>query len=152
MPSQLQTIEQERAKSAWQKIQAVIAESEKLQDKDKIENFKKKYSGLARSMPAMVQNAGMGQALAFLRAKDKGNKGQPNKKFTAEWLFYCHLSTWIHEQNKTQGIGESGLLEWLIQQTSEQYRQITAEIIGYLRWLKRFAEAELPEPEAGGDR
>ena len=137
MPSRLQTLEQKRAASAWEVVKSV---KEQPQD-----DFKKKYSGLARSMPAMMQNAGLGQALAFLRAKDKG------KKLTAEWVFYCHLSTWIHEQNQTQAIGESGLLEWLIKQTSEQYRQVTAETIGYLRWLKRFAEAELPEPEDGGD-
>lgn len=137
MPSQLQTIEQQRAASAWEVIKPVKAQPS--------DDLKKKYSGLARSMPAMIQNAGLGQALAFLRAKDKG------KKSTAEWLFYCHLSAWVKEQNPAHEIGENALLEWLIQQTSEQYRQVTAEIIGYLRWLKRFAEAELPEPEDGGD-
>lgn len=138
MPSQLQTLEQKRAAFAWEAVKAI--------KEQRPDDFKKKYSGLARSMPAMMQNAGLGQALAFLRAKDK------SKKNTAEWLFYCHLSAWMHEQNKTANIGESGLLEWLIKQTSEQYRQVTAEIIGYLRWLKRFAEAELPEPEDGGNR
>lgn len=146
MSSRLQTLEQERAKSAWQKIQAVIAESEKLQDKDEIENFKKKYSGLARSMPAMMQNAGLGQALAFLRAK----AGKDHNK--AEWLLYCHLSDWIKNQGNATAFGEKTLLDWLIEQSSERYRQVTAETIGYLRWLKRFAEAELPEPEDGGDR
>jgi len=144
MPSQLQTIEQKRAASAWEMIKVVKAQSG--------EDFKKKYSGLARSMPAMIQNAGMGQALAFLRAKDKGNKGQQGKKLTAEWLFYCHLSSWMERQQQTPIIEKEKLLEWLIQQSSEQYRQVTAEIIGYLRWLKRFAEAELPEPVDGGDR
>lgn len=97
MPSQLQTIEQKRAASAW----AVIKPIKEKQSDD----FKKKYSGLARSMPAMMQNAGLGQALAFLRAK----AGQDHSK--AEWHLYGHLSDWIKNQGNTSAFGEKTLLD-----------------------------------------
>lgn len=141
MPSLLKTREQERAFDAWNKVQSI----KNITGIQEPEKFKKRYSGLARSMPAMIQTAGLGQSLAFLRARDKGDKGNTP---TAEWKFYCHLSSWIEKYNQ---IANNELLEWLITRTSDEYRQTTTEIIAYLRWLKRFAEAELPEPEGGGD-
>ncbi|MCX7839455.1 MAG: type III-B CRISPR module-associated protein Cmr5, partial [Anaerolineae bacterium] len=66
------------------------------------------------------------------------------------WTLYQHLSEWIGKdhQNDPQW-NEDGLLEWLIQQDSETYRRTTVEVIAYLNWLKRFAEAILPEKEGG---
>jgi CRISPR-associated protein Cmr5 len=161
MTSLQQVADQERAASAWGAIEAVIAKAQEIgqqveqerlkkgeapseaQEKGQkaTESFKKSYSGLTRSTPALVQTNGLGQTLAFLRAKAKGDRN------TAHWLLYSHISQWIASRVDFGDKGPDGLLEWLVTQSSEVYRQTTAEVIAYLGWLKRFAEAELPEPE-----
>jgi len=132
MASLQQVADQERAASAWKNVEQV---------NQKPDELKKQYSGLARSTPALVQMNGLGQTLAFLRAKAKGDRN------TAHWLLYSHISQWIASRVDFGDKGPDGLLEWLVTQSSEVYRQTMAEVIAYLGWLKRFAEAELPEPE-----
>ena len=132
MPSLQQVADQERAASAWSSVQEVDKKAEKL---------KKEYSALARSTPALVQTSGLGQALAFLRARDRGQRN------TAHWLIYSHVSQWMAGRVDLGDKGRDGLLEWVVTQTSQVYRHTTAEVVAYLSWLKRFAEAELPEPE-----
>ena len=132
MPSLQQVADQERAASAWNSVQEVNKKAEKL---------KKEYSALARSTPALVQTNGLGQSLAFLRAKAKRDRN------TAHWLIYSHVSQWIARRVDVGDKGPDGLLEWVVTQPSGVYRQTTAEVVAYLGWLKRFAEAELPEPE-----
>lgn len=129
MPSQQQTLEQRRAASAWQKIQEVNGQPDA---------FKKKYSGLARKAPALIMTAGLGQALAFWRAKAGG-------KADEHQMLYNHLSTWVMGEMKMSGSDD--LLGGILRQSSTVYRQATAEALAFLVWLKRFAEAELPEPE-----
>ena len=186
MPSFQQTLEQERAASAWDDVQEVIGkaqsigqavERERLDKGDSSEEaqtkgqtasdgFKKTYRALTRNMSALVVTAGLGQALAFLRAKS-GNKSESKEQ---TWL-YRHVSAWVlkrlHPDEtarnslvewllKRPGQSDRGqaeqvvweyLLEWLLDQSSDVYRRATTETLAYLNWLKRFAEAELPEPE-----
>jgi len=129
MASLQQTQEQERARSAWNCVRKV---KEELDEKRAGE-----YRALARSEATDILTNGLGQTLAFLLSKDKGDKG---KHTTSHWALYSHLSAWIPESN-------SDLLKWLTEQSSDVYRQTTVEVIAYLNWLKRFAEAELPEPK-----
>jgi CRISPR-associated protein Cmr5 len=80
---------------------------------------------------------GLGQTLAFLRAKGK------NAGWDEHTILNQHISSWVVAQ-----IGKSGeLLDVVRQESSEVYRQATAEALAFLGWLKRFAEAELPEAE-----
>jgi CRISPR-associated protein Cmr5 len=132
MPSLQQVADQQRAASAWSSVQEVNKKPEKL---------RKEYHALARSTPALVQTNGLGQALAFLRARAKRDTK------TAHWLMYSHISRWIAGRVDFGDKGRDGLLEWVVTQTSQVYRQTTAEVVSYMGWLKRFAEAELPEPE-----
>jgi CRISPR-associated protein Cmr5 len=129
MSNLLKTVEQERAKAAWKNIDEVNA--------DPNDDSKRKYRTLVQSFPAMIQNAGLGQALAFLCAKAR--------KEPAHKRLYDHLSSWIAEQKKWPQDERENLLKWLTENSSQEYRHVTVEIIAYTRWLKRFAEAELPE-------
>ena len=133
MPSLQQTQEQERAKSAWEHVSKISAN---MKD-DAGKKLAGEYRALVRSAATDILTNGLGQTLAFLLAKDKGEKG---RKPTPHWALYTHISTWIPDAN-------SDLLKWLISQDSEVYRQTTVEVMAYLNWLKRFAEAELPEPK-----
>jgi CRISPR/Cas system CMR-associated protein Cmr5 small subunit len=42
------------------------------------------------------------------------------------------------------------MLEWLLKQSTTEYRRATAETLAYLSWLKRFAEAKGWQDEDGG--
>jgi CRISPR-associated protein Cmr5 len=133
--SSQRTIDQERAAAAWEAIKTVDGEPEDL---------KKKYASWVRSAPADVMTNGLGQTLAFMLAK-----GGPNKD-KAPALLYRHISDRV-----TGWMGWSGqdLLQKLIERESKSdvYRRATTETLAYLVWLKRFAEAVLPEVTDAGD-
>lgn len=118
-----QTTEQERAKSAWSNIERVPT------------SIQKEYGSLARGLPALIQTNGLGQALAFLCAK---GKGEPAKQHS---VIYKHLSEWVCSR-MLQEEPPSNLLEWIINQDSGMYRRATREALAYALWLRRFAEAK----------
>ncbi len=118
-----QTVEQQRAAFALECVRKV-----------KREAFASKYRQLVRGLPAMILTNGLGQTLAFLKAKggEKSNEHQ-----TA----YTHLSAWAREQLR---FGPD-LLEQITRMDVSQYRLAQTETLAVLGWLKRFADAELPE-------
>jgi CRISPR-associated protein Cmr5 len=119
--SQQRTLEQKRAKGAWQNIAQVKGES-----------YQKEYGSLVRRAPADIQINGLGQTLAFWRAKGKHEHN----------TLYKHVSDWVMTRLGKQH--QQGLLAWItLEATTDQYRQATAEAMAFLLWLKRFAEAEL---------
>jgi CRISPR-associated protein Cmr5 len=125
--SQQQSLEQKRAAAAWNCIVEV---------RDHNPSYKGDYGALARNAPADIQTNGLGQTLAFWRAKGKDY----HKKL------YADVSAWMQTQ-----IPESkpNLLEWIMQRASTgEYRRASAEAMAFLNWLKRFAEAELDSDKA----
>jgi CRISPR-associated protein Cmr5 len=124
MASVQQTQEQARVAEAWHQVR----------DQVKNQAWAGNYRALVRSAATDILTNGLGQTLAFLLAKAKG------KKDNEHWQLYAHLSAWIKESN-------TDLLQYLVGKDSEVYRQTTVEVMAYLNWLKRFAEAELPEPK-----
>jgi CRISPR-associated protein Cmr5 len=117
-------LEQERAKAAWNCVQQV-----------KEKKFAAEYRSLARSATADIQANGLGQTLAFWRAKGYEN-GQP-KPNSEHCTLLDHVSRWL-----------AGQLKWITQRaTTPEYRVATVEAIAFLNWVKRFAEAELPGRE-----
>lgn len=119
-----QSLEQKRAAAAWACVVDV---------RDNHTSYKGDYSSLARSAPTDIQTNGLGQTLAFWRAKGKDY----HKKI------YVDFSTWLQTR-----IPESkpDVLEWVMQRANtNDYRRATAEAMAFLQWLKRFAEAELSE-------
>jgi len=115
-PSQQQTLQQKRAAYAWGCIEQVPT------------GVQKKYGSLVRGLPALVQSDGLGQTLAFLKAKAG----------IEHMVAYRHIAGWIGQELGAQG----DLLEWLLKQSTTEYRRATAETLAYLSWLKRFAEAK----------
>lgn len=117
--------EQRRGQRAWENVQTAH---------DELHEKQKEYRSWARSLNAMIQINGLGQTLAFFKAKGRSNQ--------AHRLLFEQLSKWvsveiIHEER-------SDLLAWVVSQASgEQYRQATAECMAFGLWLRRFAEAEL---------
>jgi CRISPR-associated protein Cmr5 len=124
------TLEQERAAAAWDCVRSV-----------KGQGFEKEYSSLARGAPADIQRNGLGQALAFWRAKGKGNRANAE--------LFAHVSRW--GMGRLGVTGHTDLLGWVMETANtEQYRHATVEAMAFLSWLKRFAEAELKSDTDGG--
>ena len=125
------TLEQERAQQAWACVREVT---------NKPQEFKKKYGSLARKVPMLVLTNGLGQTLAFLKAKGKND---PADEHT---VLFRHLSSWVLSQVAPSTTTSNGdlLLQWVLQNDSAAYRRATMEALAFLAWLKRFAEAELP--------
>lgn len=122
-PSIVRTLEQQRAAHAWEKLHAT-----KLDTPDKEKQGKLK--SLARSAPASIQSNGLGQTVAFWKAKKEDH----------HIALYTGLEGWLKEQLQFS----KPLAEWIATEaTSAQYRHATAEALAYLNWYKRFAEAEL---------
>ncbi|MGH7964800.1 MAG: type III-B CRISPR module-associated protein Cmr5 [Candidatus Binatia bacterium] len=119
--SQQRSLEQKRAAQAWDCVKEVTSR-----------NYKKDYLSLARSAPADIQANGLGQTLAFWRAKKKDE----------DKALYQHVAAWVKLQMRfTQ---PEDLLEWIMRKAStDEYRRATTEAIAFLSWVKRFAEAEL---------
>ncbi len=132
--NQRRTIEQQRGECAWKNIKDA---------KERLGEKQKEYRSLARGLNAMIQMNGLGQTLAFLKAKGKGEQnGQAMQ--TPHGLLFVHVSNWVGEQMNTKG---KSLLDWIVdsETSREAYRRATAECMAFGIWLKRFAEAELEE-------
>ncbi|MFO7323072.1 MAG: type III-B CRISPR module-associated protein Cmr5 [Chloroflexota bacterium] len=115
-----QTLQQRRAAHAWACVEQVPA------------SIQKKYGSLVRGLPALVQSDGLGQTLAFLKAKAGGNADKEHM------VAYNHIADWVSTELQADG----DLLTWLLGRSTADYRRATAEALAYLNWLKRFAEAK----------
>lgn len=121
--------ERRRADYAWQRVTDVKARDA---------TAAKEYKALACSATADIQSCGLGQTLAFWRAKANTS--------TAHDVLYQHVSKWVGPEVST-GWRDADLLQKIIDANTsgDLYRYATAEAIAVLVWLKRFAEAELSD-------
>lgn len=140
-----QTIEQERGRIAWEDVQQVGSRKDK--------KLEQEYRSLARGLNSMIQINGLGQTLGFLKAKGKNDEKKPH------YMLLMHLTDWMQSENHFKapnrgiiGQGYDGLLRWVTDAntTSADYRRATTECLAFGAWLRRFAEAELQEPDTEG--
>ncbi|MEM2941693.1 MAG: type III-B CRISPR module-associated protein Cmr5 [Thermoproteota archaeon] len=143
-----QTKEQQRAKAAWEAVNEVDAYKH-----GEVDKIKKKYRSLVLKSSVLILSNGLGQATAFFSAKSQPKEGKPpSADNIAHKLLLTHLWGWLEEVQicslSQQDVKDTHKLPlWVTQATSEQYRHATMETLSYLHWLRRFAEAVLPEPE-----
>lgn len=136
--SLIQTLEQERASEAWNCINRII-----------VKEVKEKYCGIAKNLPVLILTNGLGQTLAFVKSKgirEEKDKNKPEKVAYTE--IYKNLSAWLVDKRKVYNSGQGEIIEKIIKGDSAKYRQATTETLAFLNWLKRFAEAVLPEESA----
>lgn len=118
----LRSLEQKRAKYAWDSINKVKSMDEKTQEK---------YTSYVKKAPAQIVANGLGNTLAFFKSKSEEA--------------YQHLSNHITNWFKELRGEDKDLLDWIISEKTssiEVFRE-TKEILALLNWLKRFAESEL---------
>src|SRR5579872_2279390 len=101
--SQRQTLEQLRAKAAWQRVNQIKEESRERQKKSKGKDkgsLEKEYRSRVRSLNSMIQINGLGSTLGFLKAKSNQNEVEKEKKDpNAPYLLLEHLTDWMRKRN-----------------------------------------------------
>jgi len=122
-----QTLEQRRAAAAWEHVS-------KLE-----ESHSKEYVSLVRGASATILSCGLGQTIAFY-----GSKAKKGKEYN---LLTTHLAQWLLGNREKPDKSKDGtdLLQEIINNDSDRYRELTSEALAYLVWLKRFAEARQKE-------
>lgn len=126
-----QILAQRRAKHAWERIAEVT--------RFPSEKHKEEYAREAKKLPTRIMAAGLGQALAFLLAKAKAKSDKPKTHLKK---LHDDLTAWLRERPLPLKKNDS-LLESLIHDSGDFARRATDEVLAYLQWLNRFAEAEL---------
>ena len=124
----MQTLEQQRARDAWNKSQGCS----------------KEYMNLAKGLPALIMNSGLMQVMVFLHEKgtDKNGKPKPDDHHT---LLGEDLRQWLKDQEQVRSDFE-GFMQDLMQAKPAKFQEITTEAFAWLRWMRQMAAARV-----GGD-
>lgn len=131
--SLVENIEHERAKEAWNCVNCVNSQKE--------DEFKKEYRSIVMKLPTMIITNGLGQTLAFLKSKGKGEKNKPEEKL------YRDIENWLNKRVHWTVTGKLELIEKIIALPSDKFRYVTAETLSFLSWMRRFADAVLPKED-----
>ncbi len=115
----LKTLAQQRAQHAWDVVQQALERPD----------FEKRFANPAKKMPARVRSSGLGQTVAFMRAKEGGDVLKA-------------VAGWCHQYGLIKECSEEGLLIQFKDGTAADLRYLTGEALAYLEWLVRFADAE----------
>lgn len=103
---------------------------------------KKEYRSYVRKIPTMILTNGLGQTIAFVKAKSEDGN--------AYELLYKQLTDYLKSDSTTRinmPNNENDLLNWIVSCNRHNYRYITQEILAFLNWLKRFAEGLIEDEE-----
>lgn len=122
----LQTLGQERARHAWEEVESACRS---------MQDFADGFAGEAKKMPARIRTAGLGQTLAYLRAKKQGKQ------------VCAAIEKWVNSRRPPAQGKPQALVERCIKEDSAFLRYATAEALAYLEWLIRFADARAPKKE-----
>lgn len=143
-----QDVAQQRAAHAWaviKKIETCPAEAKDFDAHAK----KKDFGSHAKKLPMRIRAAGLGQALAFVRAKAKAKEKEGKRKEGLVLLLQA-VGGWVLPRLKPDGditgtpalASDDALIDAILGGDSIFLRRATLETLAYLEWLNRFAEAE----------
>jgi CRISPR-associated protein Cmr5 len=124
----MQTLQQERAKHALDKVQSWV----KLNDGAKLK-------ARTSELPFMVHANGLGQAAAFFKSK-KNKDGYD--------VVLLALQSWLAEPNRPFA-GKTDLMQAIVDTDLSTYRLAQAEAMAYMDWVKKFASAYLDTDKKG---
>ena len=135
------TTDQRRAAHAWNAVESMIRD---FGDKQANE-----YARQAKQLPTRAITSGLGQALSFLLAKARVGTSDEKPHFKR---LHDDLTQWVIQQRPLSGAkSKTSLLESIIQGDAIFLRLATEEVIAYLQWLNRFAEAKGLKADNEGD-
>ena len=124
----MNNLNQTLARNVFDKIEAINTAG-------RDDEYKKKYGKMALRLPALVQSAGLLQALAFV----EDNKEIPPKDLLAD------LASVLDFPSK------NALLDACINSPFGEYRYLVRRSVIALTWFKRFAQSTWPEILATDD-
>ncbi len=120
----MQTLSQKRAAKALSLLEGI---PEKGKEREKFKQF-------CKSFPTMILQNGLGQAIAFIRAK----KENENDKFDK---MYKTLNAWLKELRYI----EVDVLKEINTMDAHKYLDIQIESLRFLEWVKRYENAGIFE-------
>jgi CRISPR-associated protein Cmr5 len=115
-----ETLEQKRAKHAWEKAQQGVKQSDA-------------YVKAAKGLPALIMNSGLMQVMAF--SHEKGGQHE---------ILATHLRDWLHTQSGTPA-DFNGFMQALLTMEARPFQAITSEAFAWLKWLRQIAPAVAKE-------
>ena len=110
-----ETLEQQRARHAWERCAGYRRDAE---------------VKIAKGLPALIMNSGLMQILAFLESK-----GEAHQRVSK------HLREWLHEKELTTRKDFPGVMNDLFDASPRQYQAIMIEAFAWLKWLRQLAPA-----------
>jgi CRISPR-associated protein Cmr5 len=117
----MNTIAQKRSAFALEKLKTIPKADQ--------EKFKKLSAGL----PAMILQNGLGQTLAFLLAKGKGE----------HVAAFDMISAWLKNQKVITDCQHSNAMAELSTISQDRYLHGQEEVLKILEWIKRYANADI---------
>ncbi len=125
-----ETIIQERAiaKFAFEKIKSV-------QNKN---NIASDYKSYIRSLPSMILNNGLGNAIVFEFSKAKNDENSAHGTLLKD---ICEFAQKFLNFNGN----ETAFIERIMELTNEEYQYWTGQILKFLKWGRKFAEGMIKE-------
>ncbi|MDS4057089.1 MAG: type III-B CRISPR module-associated protein Cmr5 [Candidatus Contendobacter sp.] len=130
-PMPTTSLDQQRAAYAWQCVQ----------------NVPKDYDKLAKAAPALIMNNGLMQTLAFYQDKGKTKEGVMDRYHALN----AHLMRWLGQQfggnsfPSAQNASFDTVMPALYDARPELFRRATEETLALLKWIRQFAAAVAPE-------
>ena len=130
------TLDQRRARHAWDAVARISGSTGARQ---------KSYRREVKRLSIRILTAGLGHALAFLDAKSKSeNANEALLRDIADWVIDKR-----HPPDSSSELPRADSLMQKIIHGNGTFLQIaTDEVLAYLQWLTRFAEAELEDDES----
>ena len=119
-----QTIEQGRAKFAYDKVKEIAD-----LDTAGLDGRQKKYKTSAKKLPVLIKTNGLGQALAYIQTRNK--------------TLYQQLTSWLRDNGLIQE--NDDLVGAVINMPSNKYRRATTETLAFLNWVRRFVDGLMPK-------
>ncbi len=135
----LKGIEEGRAIFAYNCVENVYNNSS-----NKIAKENKSY---AKKIPTMIQNNGLGPALAFIYSK--GNEKENEKDKNAYSILYKNIEDRLKsEEVRLLGMDEN-LIKSILEMDTVSYREVSIEVLSLFSWLRRFVDGMI-EGEVDG--
>ena len=127
------TLDQRRARHAWEAVARVKARD--------AATLGSNYAREAKRLPVRILTAGLGHALAFLYAKASSQAESANT------LLLRDVADWVLDKRRRSDSGADrpsadSLIDKIVKGDGSFLRITTEEVLAYLQWLTRFAEAE----------
>jgi CRISPR-associated protein Cmr5 len=136
-----QTVQQKRAKYALDKVNRLSKLFPK--DPEKQKKFEKEFNSYASGLPAMIHMNGLGQAMAFCKAKGKDKENDNNKdKHEPYQELYQIVSEWLCKEKQPYH-DCNDMLAGITQKNRHSYQLAQVEALALMSWVKKFAKAFL---------